>query len=56
MKHCRDCRQKVINVPVVDWGTRITPNVQAALLADPAVNYIIVIYDSMVSSSSPPSS
>jgi ribose transport system substrate-binding protein len=47
MKHCADCRQKVINVPVVDWGTRITPDVQASLLADPTVNYIIVIYDSM---------
>ena len=47
MKHCADCRQKVINVPVVDWATRITPNVRSALLADPSVNYIIVIYDSM---------
>lgn len=47
MKHCADCKQKVINVPVVDWGTRITPDVQSALLADPTVNYIIVIYDSM---------
>ena len=47
LKHCDDCKTKVINVPVVDWGTRITPNVQSALLADPTVNYIIVIYDSM---------
>ena len=28
-------------------ATRITPGVQAALLADPTVNYIILIYDSM---------
>ncbi len=47
LKHCEDCKTKVINVPVVDWGTRITPNVQSALLSDPTVNYIIVIYDSM---------
>lgn len=47
LEHCEDCKTKTINVPVVDWGTRITPNVQAALLADPTVNYIIVIYDSM---------
>lgn len=47
LKHCSDCRNKVINVPVVDWGTRITPNVQSALLADPSVNYIMIIYDSM---------
>ena len=47
LKHCDDCKTKVMNYPVVDWGTRITPGVQAALLADPTVNYIIVIYDSM---------
>jgi ribose transport system substrate-binding protein len=47
LKHCEDCKTKTINVPVVDWGTRITPNVQSALLSDPTVNYIIVIYDSM---------
>ena len=46
-KHCPECKQKVMNYPVPDWGTRITPGVQAALLADPTVNYIIVIYDSM---------
>jgi ribose transport system substrate-binding protein len=47
LKHCEDCKTKTINVPVVDWGTRITPNVQSALLSDPTINYIIVIYDSM---------
>src|SRR3984957_14425534 len=47
LKHCEHCKTKVMNFPVVDWGTRITPNVQSALLSDPSVNYIIVIYDSM---------
>ncbi|WP_428483415.1 sugar ABC transporter substrate-binding protein [Rhodopila sp.] len=47
LKHCDHCKTKVLNFPVVDWGTRITPNVQSALLSDPTVNYIIVIYDSM---------
>ncbi len=47
LKHCDDCKTKVMNYPVPDWGTRITPGVQAALLADPTINYIIVIYDSM---------
>jgi ribose transport system substrate-binding protein len=47
LKHCSDCRNKVMNVIVPDWGTRITPDVRAALLADPAINYIMVIYDSM---------
>ncbi|HTT81112.1 MAG TPA: substrate-binding domain-containing protein [Stellaceae bacterium] len=47
LKHCPGCKTRVINVPVTDWATRITPNVQSALLSDPRVNYIIVIYDSM---------
>ena len=32
---------------IPDWATRITPTVQAALLADPKVNFIIIMYDSM---------
>jgi ribose transport system substrate-binding protein len=47
MKKCEKCKSKVINVTVPDWGTRITPTVQSALLADSSINYIIVIYDSM---------
>jgi len=47
MKHCDDCKTKVMNFPVTDWATRITPNVQSALLSDPHINYIIIIYDSM---------
>ena len=47
LKHCSDCTTKVMNFVVTDWGTRITPAVQAALLSDPKINYIIVIYDSM---------
>lgn len=47
LKHCPDCKVTFQNYPVTDWGTRITPGVQAALLADPTINYILVIYDSM---------
>jgi ribose transport system substrate-binding protein len=47
LKHCPGCKLHIINVPVTDWSTRITPNVQAALLSDPSINYIIPIYDSM---------
>jgi ribose transport system substrate-binding protein len=47
LKHCNDCKTKTMDFPVVDWGTKITPGVQSALLADPSINYIIVIYDSM---------
>ncbi|MDQ0393985.1 sugar ABC transporter substrate-binding protein [Labrys monachus] len=47
LKHCDGCKTKTLNYTVPDWGTRITPGVQAALLADPTINYVIVIYDSM---------
>jgi ribose transport system substrate-binding protein len=47
LKHCPDCTIRTVNVPGVDWATRITPTVQSALLSDPKLNYIIAIYDSM---------
>jgi ribose transport system substrate-binding protein len=47
LKHCDDCKTKTLSYLGTDWATRITPGVQAALLADPTINYIIVIYDSM---------
>jgi ribose transport system substrate-binding protein len=47
-KLCPDtCKYKVINAPVPEWSTKIQPSVQSALLADPSINYIIPIYDSM---------
>ena len=46
--HCPACRiGKRINVGVTEWGTKIQPSVQAAVLADPAVNVVVPIYDSM---------
>lgn len=47
LKRCPECKATFQNYPVTDWATRITPGVQAALLADPTINYILVIYDSM---------
>lgn len=44
---CPDANNKVVNVPVVDWGTKITPEVQSALQANPDINWILPIYDSM---------
>lgn len=47
-KRCPDAEEpKVINTPVTEWGTRIRPEVQSALQADPKVNWILPIYDSM---------
>lgn len=41
------CKLKFVNVPVVDWATKIGSETKAALTADPNINYIIPIYDSM---------
>ena len=35
------------NVPIPDWGTKIKPVVQSAIVADPQLTYVICIYDSM---------
>ncbi len=43
---CEQCTSKVLEFPG-DWETKITPGVQAALLADPSINYIIAMYDPM---------
>ena len=44
---CPDAKPKVVNVPVVDWGTKIAPEVQSALAADPNMKWVLPIYDSM---------
>lgn len=41
------CRYTYINAPVPEWSTKIKPSVQSALIADPTINYVIPIYDSM---------
>jgi len=43
---CEGCKSKVVEFPD-SWASKITPGVQAALLADPSINYIIVMYDPM---------
>ncbi len=44
---CPDCAYELVNIPIPDWATRIQPTVQSALLADPTINYVVPIYDSM---------
>jgi ribose transport system substrate-binding protein len=45
--NCPDCKTQYINVPVNDWATKTQPAVQNALLADPTINYVLPVYDSM---------
>ena len=44
---CPDCVYEIVNVPIVDWATRIQPTVAGALQSNSALNYVIPIYDSM---------
>ncbi len=45
---CPKCRIiSEINVGVTEWATKIQPSLQSALLANPNVNFVIPIYDSM---------
>jgi ribose transport system substrate-binding protein len=46
-EHCPDCKTQYINVPVNDWATKTQPAIQNALLADPTINYVIPVYDSI---------
>lgn len=46
--HCPKCKiVNEINVGVTEWATKIQPSLQSALLANPNVNWVIPIYDSM---------
>jgi ribose transport system substrate-binding protein len=48
-KYCgAGCTTKVINVPIPEWASKIQPSVQAALNADPKINYIVPVFDSMI--------
>lgn len=45
--HCPDCNVKVVNVAIPDWATKIQNVVQNEILANPNLDYVIPIYDSM---------
>jgi len=44
---CPDCKYEVVNVPIIEWATKIQPTVAGALQSNPDLNYVIPIYDSM---------
>ncbi len=45
--NCPDCKATYINVPYNEWATQGQPATQNALLADPTINYVLPVYDSM---------
>jgi len=44
---CPACKIRTVDVPIPQWATGIRTEVQSALVRDPAINYVIPIYDSM---------
>lgn len=46
--YCPTCRFRFLNVPFANWATDLETDVEAAIGADPKLNYIIPIYDGMV--------
>lgn len=47
-QHCPACKVKVVNVPVADWATKIATTVQSEIQADPSLDYVLPVYDSMM--------
>ncbi len=45
--YCSACKVTYLNIPSTDWATKVQPEVAAALVQDPGVNYIIPIYDAL---------
>ena len=52
-ENCADCKSTIINIPVADWNTKTQSEIQAALQADPTINYVYVLYDAMVAGAVP---
>ncbi len=44
---CPACRTRSVDVPIPEWPARIRTEVQSALVRDPAIDYVVPIYDSM---------
>jgi ribose transport system substrate-binding protein len=42
---CPSCQNTVINVPIVDWATKLQDATRTALLRDPKINWAMPIYD-----------
>ena len=45
--NCPDCKFEIVNIPIIDWATKIQPTVAGALQSNAELNYVIPIYDSM---------
>jgi ribose transport system substrate-binding protein len=44
---CPECRVEYMDIPSADWATKILPQVQSALVADPEIDYVLPVFDTM---------
>jgi ribose transport system substrate-binding protein len=44
---CPACEADYIDIPSADWATKILPQVQSALVADPDIDYVLPVFDTM---------
>lgn len=44
---CPGCEATFIDIPSADWATKILPQVQSALVADPEIDYVLPVFDTM---------
>lgn len=52
-KDCPACKSKTVNVNPTDWATKLQSTVEAELSADPNINYVLPVYDSMAQFAAP---
>jgi ribose transport system substrate-binding protein len=50
---CPGCKSRTVNVNPTDWATKLQPTVESALAADPNINYVLPVYDSMAQFAAP---
>ncbi len=50
---CPNCKSRTVNVNPTDWATKLQSTVEAALSADPNINYVLPVYDSMAQFAAP---
>jgi ribose transport system substrate-binding protein len=50
---CPGCKSRTVNVNPTDWATKLQSTVEAALSADPNINYVLPVYDSMAQFAAP---
>lgn len=47
-KYCpATCKVDVQNVPISDWATKVAGTVQAALIRNPSINWVVPVFDGM---------